>query len=534
MRLLVVDDERELTCLLKEYFQNHGWAVTHAQNGDDALRILEQEAFDVVLSDLRMPGASGVEVLRAVRQGHPFTQVILMTGYRDIQSAIEAVNQGAFAYLEKPFSLSDLHERLQEALSLKQRREGEARERRHLEVLVGQKEEELSLLKERSRAILSVIPSMLVLVDGEGRIRDVNAPFKRAFPKCPGGAGEIPLCEGLRCPLARGGPCSEPCQMWEKLQAAIQTGHPSDRFTLIPLFGRCVQWERPTYQMLVLPLPHSRGGPPAEFLIVMDDVSREKAMEMQILHASRLASLGEMATGIVHELSQPLNDISVRAQLLTHRVQKDGGLPPEEICAVSQKVTEGVFRIAEVLQHLRVYARAQACAEACEFNPMELVEGSLQLIRTQMKSWGISLVVEPEEPLLPVRGKLHELQHALTNVLLNARDALREKDPGKGCPSFPDGKEIRITVRSVRDRGVPWTLIEVRDNGAGMAPEVLDRAFDPLFSTRAGDGGSGLGLPIAAALLREAKGVLRIETCPGEGTLVAMEIPAAGPGASIS
>ncbi|MGQ9655877.1 MAG: response regulator, partial [Thermodesulfobacteriota bacterium] len=202
MKILIVDDEQRIRSLLAEYFEYKGWEVRTAQDGKEAIAALRSASFDVVLSDIRMPGASGLEVLRETRQGSSSTQVLLMTGYRDLQSAIVAVNQGAFAYVEKPFDIHELHEKALKAFEAKHLSDQTEREMANLEELVDEKDQELSLLKERSKAILDLMPSMLVLVNEHGQIRDINELFLKVFDWYRGDLPDKHLCHGLRCPLS--------------------------------------------------------------------------------------------------------------------------------------------------------------------------------------------------------------------------------------------------------------------------------------------------------------------------------------------
>jgi signal transduction histidine kinase/ActR/RegA family two-component response regulator len=530
MDILIVEDESQLRKVLQKYFQFHGWEVTTAETGEEALRILDRQPFDVVVTDIRMAEISGIVVLRTVRKKHPLTQVILMTGYRDLRSAIDAVNQGAFAYVEKPFDLKNLHETALEALEEKYKIQEAEKEKIDLASLVDRKEEELSLLKERSRVILGVIPSILVLVNLDVCIQDVNDPFLKAFRGTRENTVGRPLCDGLRCFHSENGPCKEPCELYNRLKISIKSGMASDRFTVTPPFGTSPHSDRPNFQMRILPLPSLPPEPSSnrEFLIIMDDVTRERTMEMQVLHSSRLASLGEMATGIAHELSQPLNVISTQSQLLQFKMNRDANCPEETLSSALQEILDEVFRMSEILHHLRMYGRRQAAATYSEFSPGELLEGSLKLIRSQLRAWAISLEVEDQEDSVHLGGKFHELQHALTNILLNARDALIEMDRHHDDQIAQDGgynKKIHIRIGSSLKDGVPWVSMEVNDNGIGMPPAVIERVFDPLFSTKELGEGSGLGLPIAAAILKEHKGSIRIKSEPLKGTRVILELP---------
>ena len=110
MKVLLVDDDEALRALLKEYLREKGLNVISAKDGGEALEILEQEkdGFDIVLTDLVLPAKGGLEVLRAARKRNPNTQIVIMTGYASLESAIESMREGAFDYITKPFKLVEL------------------------------------------------------------------------------------------------------------------------------------------------------------------------------------------------------------------------------------------------------------------------------------------------------------------------------------------------------------------------------------------------------------------------------------------
>jgi len=115
VRLLLVEDDEALAALLEEYLQEAGYAVETHLRGDTALQALQQKSFDLVLTDLVLPGADGMSILRAASGQPQKTLVILMTGYSGIQDALEAVQQGAYDFVSKPFQLPEIHVRLNNA-----------------------------------------------------------------------------------------------------------------------------------------------------------------------------------------------------------------------------------------------------------------------------------------------------------------------------------------------------------------------------------------------------------------------------------
>ncbi len=115
-RLLIVEDDEALAALLEEYFQEAGYAVGLHLRGDTALEAIQAEQYDIILTDLVLPGADGLSILREASGSPQKTLVILMTGYSGIQDALDAVRQGAYDFVSKPFSLPEIHVRLDNAV----------------------------------------------------------------------------------------------------------------------------------------------------------------------------------------------------------------------------------------------------------------------------------------------------------------------------------------------------------------------------------------------------------------------------------
>src|SRR5262245_55143094 len=115
-RLLLAEDDRENALMLKEVLSNWGYAVTLALSGPEALRFAKSEPFEVVLADIRMPDVGGLQVLREIRQLRPLTQVVMMTGFGSVDTAVEAMKAGAFDYVSKPFKLDEIRLTVSRAL----------------------------------------------------------------------------------------------------------------------------------------------------------------------------------------------------------------------------------------------------------------------------------------------------------------------------------------------------------------------------------------------------------------------------------
>ena len=123
-KVLIIDDENIVRVSCERTLSPEGYEVRLAQNGLDGLKILEQENFDIVLTDLKMPDMDGIEILRKVKEGWPSTEVIIITGYQTVDTAVKAIKFGAYNYIEKPFTPDTLLSAVDEALANKKKQAG--------------------------------------------------------------------------------------------------------------------------------------------------------------------------------------------------------------------------------------------------------------------------------------------------------------------------------------------------------------------------------------------------------------------------
>ena len=151
-RLLIVEDERILRENLQTMFSEHGYQAEAAPNGEEAIRRLDQERFDLIITDMRMPEADGLEVLRKARQMDENTLVLVMTAYGSVEAAVEAMRFGAYDYIQKPFDLDELEMKVMRAFE-------HQRESRQLEALKSQESEEPDIVAEspEMKQVLAVV-----------------------------------------------------------------------------------------------------------------------------------------------------------------------------------------------------------------------------------------------------------------------------------------------------------------------------------------------------------------------------------------
>lgn len=253
--------------------------------------------------------------------------------------------------------------------------------------------------------------------------------------------------------------------------------------------------------------PLAAEGGDGSRVVTFDDITARVELEEQVLQQDRLASLGLLAAGVAHEVNTPLTGISGYAQLLLDEMPEDD--PRRETLDKIEIQTKRASTIANSLLNLAHPERSSF--ESVGLN--DAVREVLRLFEPQVRGKRVALTVELQSELPDVRGHRGKIQQVLLNLLSNARDAVE----GGGS----------ITVRTVHAEG--RVVLEVVDDGIGIAESDLPRIFDPFFTTKGRGKGTGLGLSISYGIVREHDGSLQVSSVPGEFTRFRVELPAHSP-----
>jgi C4-dicarboxylate-specific signal transduction histidine kinase len=234
----------------------------------------------------------------------------------------------------------------------------------------------------------------------------------------------------------------------------------------------------------------------------------------QLVQAGKLATLGELTTGVAHELNNPLNNIGLYVGNVIDRIHM-GELPTESARADLEKAMEQVRKATEIISHLRTFGRAAPVTfEAVDVD--EVIERALSLMQEQLRLRAIDVDLDlcPDE--LVVHGNPIQLEQVFINLLTNARDALTEVPEAR--------KKIRI-ASSLDGDGI---RIVFEDTGPGIPTEIAKRVFDPFFTTKEVGAGTGLGLSITYSIVKEHGGDISLSKTPGGGATFTVEVPVFG------
>ncbi|MCE5227994.1 PAS domain S-box protein [bacterium] len=257
---------------------------------------------------------------------------------------------------------------------------------------------------------------------------------------------------------------------------------------------------------------------------VIEQKTRElDHQHMQLIQSSKLATLGEMATGIAHELNQPLSGIRTRAQLICKKFEH-GVYDQAQVLSTQREIIELIDRITHIINHMRIFAR-QDMTHFAPFNLNQSIQGALSLLGEQLRIHNIDVVTDIPDGLPPIHGEPLQIEQVILNLISNARDAMDARFEAETRSTNGRGdyhKHLEIKVDQVR----PDELrLRICDNGTGMSTETLDKIFDPFFTTKPVGRGTGLGLSISYGILTSHSGRIEVQSNPGAGTTFSVHLP---------
>ncbi len=244
-----------------------------------------------------------------------------------------------------------------------------------------------------------------------------------------------------------------------------------------------------------------------EVLCVIRDVTDQKMLQEQLIQSEKMSAIGQLVSGVAHELNNPLAGISAFAQLLLTEKR----FPPDQRTAAEMIYAEA-RRASRIVQNLLTFAR-QHKPERTPTAINQVLDDTLELRGYELRVRGIEVTRDYDEQAPETMADAHQLQQVFLNLVTNAEQAM-EKSPRESQ---------RLIVRTRRMGAV--IRIDVEDTGPGIPPNLLERIFNPFFTTKPTGSGTGLGLSISLGIVREHEGRIWAENAPQGGARFIVEVP---------
>jgi two-component system cell cycle sensor histidine kinase/response regulator CckA len=486
-KILLVDDDTNLIAGIQRTLRKNFFIET-AASGNDAIRLLaEQGPFAIVVADMQMPEMSGLEFLKIAQTMAPHTVRMMLTGNADLQTAIDAVNDGhVFRYLDKPCPPSELLPALEAGLKLYRQVTQDIATRIRAEEQI---REQAALLDQTHDAI--TVRDLNGRFDFWNKGAELMFGWTREEAADPRTCGLIPTCEPALEGVQRDG-------VWS---GEFQTNSKDSRTI--------------TVQMRSTLLRDSDGNPKS-VLAICTDITERKKIEVQLLRSQRMESIGTLASGIAHDLNNILCPILMSAPILHGMVSEEGQ-------ALTSAIETAARRGTDIVKQVLAFARGIE-GERVLIQPRHSIREIVNIANETFPKSIKTRNLAPKD-LWPLMGDSTQLHQILLNLCINARDAM------------PDGGALDITAENLtldecdlanfpEARPGNYVVIGITDTGTGIPPGVQEKIFDPFFTTKEIGKGTGLGLSTVIGIVKSHAGFLKVYSEVGKGATFRVYLPA--------
>jgi len=496
-RLLLIDDEEINVRVLSMSLGSDGYEVFTATSGAKGLEIFDRENPEIVITDIKMPGMDGIEVLKRVKARDPDTEVIIITGHGDIDNAIEALKYGASDFINKPIRdevLSIALSRAEEKVTIHEKLKTLTKElKRSVDIATRELRRkssfQIKLIKSANDGIVATDKGFTIVIFNPAAEEIFGYTKQEAVGKLNVrdlyNEDVLTVLDTKRQPPhAIKAPPSWETEIISKTGEAIPV-----RFSGTALYEK-----------------HEMVGSVAFF----QDLREIKRLEAELIRTERLAAIGQTVAGMAHSVKNILHGFKGGSYLVnqalktedTDRLKQGWGL-----------IQRNIDQTSDLVMNLLSYSKERKPQpEPCE--PNAVAEEVCRLLNETALENEVELITEPDPKIGTVMIDPHTLHGALMNLVSNAIDACLFDES--------TDKDWQVTVRTAL--GDHNLIIEVEDNGAGMSEAVSEKIFTSFFSTK-GHRGTGLGLLVTRKNVEEHGGAIEVSSREGEGTVFTIRLP---------
>jgi len=496
-KIVIIDDDAEIRDAMSQILSSFNYQVFAAENGPSGIEMLLRENPSIVLTDIKMPGMDGIEVLQQVKERRPDTEVIVVTGHADMDLAIQALQLEASDFITKPISKEALTIALKRAEQKIWLRERLSEHTEDLERRVKKTTDELGKHHAFERNLIRASMDGIIANDREGNIIVFNEGAERIAGYSRDEAISKVHVEQLY-------PEGVARQI-KKLIHGHEYGGP----------GRLVNYEVEIVTkngelipiLLSAILVYDKGEEVAT-VGFFKDVSEIKRLEQELFASERIAAMGKAVAGIAHGVRNILHRMKLGAFMVDQALEQQ---KPEMFHKGWNLVKKNMEQISKMNIDMVRYASTSAPArESSCLNTV--VDEVCDSMKEKAQERGVSLIRELDPSLPQVIIDPAGIHLCLLNLVTNAIEAF---------PETGGGGHVFISSHDDGDAGV---RLQVKDTGRGMSKELQEQIFNHLISTK-GARGTGLGLAVTQKIVREHGGTIQVESAPNEGSCFTIVLP---------
>lgn len=503
-KIMIVDDEAAILTMLQQVLGSREYDISVTTSGIEALFLLAQDDYQLLITDINMPRMDGLELTRRALQKHPELAIILTTAGNNRDRAYSAYELGAAGYLLKPFDPNEIRIYVANTLRLRELEIANAARLIQLEKRVETSENYLGKVVSQLSVVFWAVDLDGVFILSEGRAL-------RALGLRPGQVvGQSAL------------------ELYAHLPAVVQS---IQRALSGETFSERLWVNERLFESHYSPLTTADGELNGTICISID-ITEAHQLQEEVTRKQRLAALGELAAGVAHEINNPnalilLNSRELVkifadiAPLLEAHYQRNGDFRlgqlnfseiREDLPQLLEHIVDSAQRIKVIVSDLKDFTSSdeKPVREWVDLNQVvkSAIPFAQQEINASTENFSVTYSPEP----LPVKCFSKRLEQVVINLIQNA------------CQSLHD-RSGKITLNLTHDKENNRQVLTVADDGCGISAENLTRIKEPFFTTRRNCGGTGLGLSVSAQMVEECSGKLEFLSRLGVGTTAILSFP---------
>jgi PAS domain S-box-containing protein len=517
--ILLVDDNYPNLYMLEMAIKPLDVNIITALSGEEALTKIKGKEIALAITDIRMPGMDGVELAKIIHddKSRELVPIIFLTCIAKDELELEkCYAAGAIDFILKPFNnyillskvkiFLEFFSQKQHILKQKKELEQKANDLARINKTMAEAEEALTDSENLYRTLVNASPEAIILLDREHRISDVSeiTPEIWGFKDKPELLGSFfpdhispeeitKFHEYLKLTKSKG--------LAQNIEINLKRGDHSIFMAEISIA-----------------LIDEIENKPFAYMVIIRDISQRKKMELQMVHNARLLSLGEMATGIAHEINQPLNNISLTLENVFSEIQSKRPVAQNYFKDKSERIFDNIYRMRSIIDHIRDFSRDQTDFFSALFEINTSISNAISMISAQFKYRNIELILDIDNEIPQILGNTFKFEQVILNLLINAKDAMEDKKEMMQ-KSFP----MCIKIKTHHNK--KFVFVEITDNGIGIKQDELDKIILPFYTTKAAGKGTGLGLSISHGIIKEMNGTLEILSKHRIETTVKIKLP---------
>jgi two-component system NtrC family sensor kinase len=497
-KLLVIDDEEGIRRMLNLSLSADGHEVLTASGGDEGIERFKGESPPIVLTDIKMPGIDGIEVLKRVKELDPDAEVIMITGHGDMDLAIEALKLDASDFLNKPIkddALSVALKRAEQRIAIKNKLKSYTDD---LENMVQIATEEVKRRSEFQNKLITTSNDAIIATDEKGTVVIYNQGAENIFGYARSEIIRKVTIEYLYPP-----------ELVSQFATGLEKGGQVDlsKWREVSILARDGKTVPTRFSGTILYGADEVVGSVGFF----QDLREIKRLQEELIRSERLAATGQTVASLAHYIKNILNGLKGGTYVLNVALDRNN---TDKIKDGWAMIERNVERISELVLDLLAYSKERK-PEPENCFPNEIVEEVCALMDGQAREHDIEIVRKPDPRIGEAFMDPRAIHRSLLNLVSNAIDACIFDSTTK--------KRWRVTVKTAMEKD-DMISFEVADNGIGMDNNTKENLFSSPFSTK-GERGTGLGLLVTEKIAKENGGVITVESKLGKGTSFTILLP---------